>query len=84
MWSPLEAQLFTSLDVSTGEIEGFDRNVLADLIKLYLLKPTVSQEVSFRVSNFPGPIRTGNVIESRTHGSLHSTLVQIGIKLFKY
>ena len=49
MWSPLEAQLFTSLDVSTGEIEGFDRNVLADLIKLYLLKPTVSQEVGFRV-----------------------------------
>ena len=42
MWSLDEKALYEDIDVNSGHVKGFDKEVLTNLIRFYLLKPTLS------------------------------------------
>ena len=43
MWSLDEKPLYENIDLESGRVEGFNIDVLSNLIKFYLLKPTVRE-----------------------------------------
>ena len=44
MWSLDEKPLYDEIDAKSGHIEGFNIDVLTNLIKFYLLKPTLREK----------------------------------------
>ena len=42
LWSLPEQCLYESIDVKSGHVEGFNKEVLVNLIKPYLVKPTIT------------------------------------------
>lgn len=43
-WHLPEQQLYSGIEESTGQVVDFDKDVLATLIKFYLMKPTIKSE----------------------------------------
>ena len=44
MWSLPEQTLYDSIDVNSSTVEGLNLDVLANIIRFYILKPKVAQQ----------------------------------------